>query len=176
VKSFILTLAAAAALVLAATAGGAAEEPQAAEFKAGAEQLAKMDRLIGGKWWAKDGKPLNAYHLAEWGVNKKMLHVRTYFPAEGGDKLFSDAVFFWHPARKGIAALALGPSGEVYDGGMKFEGDTWTQEFQYFSPKGTVDYRETWVFNGSDEYTWTLFHKTADGLKKQMEATFVRKR
>jgi len=168
-----------AAVVVFSEGGGrplAAQEPQAEAFKAGAEQLAIMGRLDGGKWWVKDGKPLNAYHVAEWSVNKKMLHIRTFFPAESGDKLFADAVYFWHPGRKAVAGYAVSPGGEVYDGTFKFDGDTWTQEFQHFSPKGTVDYRETWVFSGDDEYTWTLFQKTGDGLKKQMEATFVRKR
>lgn len=140
------------------------------------DPMAALGRLVGGAWYLQGGKPLNAYHRYEWGVNKKILHVKSYAIGETEDRLFTESAYFWNPAKQKYVTYAVAAGGEVYDGVMTVDGSTFTLDFDHVSAKGSVAYHETWEFKDDDTYVWTLFRKTAEGLKQQIQATFKRKR
>jgi hypothetical protein len=136
--------------------------------------LAPFSRLVGGEWHMDD-----AFHTFEWGVDRKILKITSYFVAEGNPVLVSEGFWFWHPGKKVVqsysVAIEMGVELFVYHD-SRWDGEKMINDMTAYDANGAgSDYVEEWEFTDQDTYVWTLYAKTPEGLKKSMGGTFKRK-
>jgi hypothetical protein len=166
-------------LTLAALMAAAALIPNwrpvvAAEEKAPENPLARMEPLVGGKWYL-DAEKLKAYNTYEWGPTHRVIHFASYFLTESGPRLRAEGSYLWDPARKKIVVRTVGTDGDLYDGDTLVDGKKLTNEFTHATADRTDRFRETFDFTEKDTYRWTLYSTAGAEPKQLIQADFHRR-
>ena len=175
----VLALAVAATAVSPATAQVAGSSDST-----GADPLAPFERLIGGRWYLGD-----AYQTFEWGVGRKSVVARMYFPGGGAgsgvggdadteDRLVSEMTFAWHPGEGTIRAwgVARDMGVDLFEYETRVEGETFVHDLRAWGPAASdAPQRETWELVGPDRYLWTLLEMREGAWTEVMSGTFERR-
>ena len=159
------------AAVLSLAVSGASSEETATE-PGSTDPLAPFERLVGGRWSIE-----GSCQEFEWGLGRRSVKARSYFVIDGEPMLVSEGMWYWNPAEEQIRGVftAIEMPVVYFDYATRFEGDVMMNELRsYDAAGGKTVYEETWEFTDDDHFLWTLFRKTADGLKEEMGGTYSR--
>lgn len=104
-----------------------------------------------GTWEAEDSR-----HVFTWGVGKRVVFSRSYFPTPDGWSLVSEGIWYWDPSIEAIrgTTIAIGMPVELLQYTTRLEGDDIVHELRAVGPMGG-DYVERWRME-PDGYAWTL--------------------
>jgi hypothetical protein len=146
----------AAALILLAQPITQADEPSTPP----ADPLLPFARFVGGAWETEgDFKVHVAY---EWGLNKKLLKIKSYFVGKNGPQLAYESVVYWHPQKKEVVFQSISAQGGMFDGVMTPKGDVYTSVFTSYEGDKVVPFRQTIEFLDDDHVLWTVLGKKGD--------------
>lgn len=120
--------------------------------------------LVGGEWQAEGawegGSPFAARLKAEWGPAKSFMRFKIFIPANDGEYVRYDSVYYWHPGRMQPAYLSASYTGEAAAGTFAIADDTVT-----FVYPGTGEdprrLKSTWQFLTADQCRWTVRQEPA---------------
>ena len=120
--------------------------------------------LVGGAWHAKGaweaGTPFVSRLKAEWGPAKSYMRFRIFLPAQDGEYVRYDSVYYRHPGEKRPAYLSASYTGDVAAG--TFEISEHTATFVYPGKEGDPRrLRSTWRFLDADTCRWTVWQEPA---------------
>ncbi len=149
---------------------GLAVDPLAGQDGPPSEPLAPFERFIGGAWHL-DG----SYQVFEWGLDRRVVHARSYAEIEGDTTLVSEGMWYWHPGeeriRGTVTAIRMPVSFFEYE--TRFDGDTTIHRLRSYGEMGG-DYVEHWTLEGEDHYRWTLFAEAEQGRERLMTGLYER--
>ncbi len=160
-------LAAAAALLL---VGLVAHPPTARAQSVELPGLEGFGALVVGEWEADDSR-----HVFEWGVGRRLLRSRSYFPAADGWRLVSEGMWWWDEEVQAVRGLtfATGMPVSRFDYLTRVEGSRVVHAVEAMAPEGPLELRETWVF-GNGSYTWLVESRGESGWEEWMSGSYRR--
>jgi hypothetical protein len=154
-------------------AAAAADEPK------DVNPLQTLERFVGGAWVTQGeggDTHVRTRVVYEWGLNRKLLKVKSYLtPEEGGERLVYESVFFWHPERKKLVFYSISAGGGIFDGTIEPDGDTYVADFRSLSEGKATSYRQSLTFLDADTIRWTVSTKKGDDWVKVIDQTQRRK-
>jgi hypothetical protein len=154
-------LAAAAVLMFVALSASRADDPKPAD------PLKPFDRFVGGAWESEgDFKVHVAY---EWGINKKLLKIKSYLIGQSGPNFMYESAVYWHPGKKQVVFQSIGTSGGLFEGVMSAKENVYTSDFTSFEGDKSTEFRQTLEFQDDDHVLWTVLRKTGDQWVKLHE-------
>jgi hypothetical protein len=138
--------------------------------------LSALERLVGGSWYIGE----DSYQVFSWGVGRQSVKAEMYFISPEGEKLVSEATYFYHPGRETLLGfgVAVDMGIDVFEyTSIQARGDTLILDLSAFGPQATDGVlRETWTFLDEDRYEWVLWARVEDGTwAKQMDGIFERR-
>ena len=131
-----------------------------AEDSTAANPLEPFRRFVGGAW--KTHGDVKVRVVYEWGLNKKLLKIKSYLGGESGEKLVYESVVYWHPQKKHVAFQSVSAQGGLFDGVMTVQGNTFSSEFTSYNDDKVTPYRQTLEFLDDDHVIWTVLGKKGD--------------
>ncbi len=147
----LLALVALTGLVLPARA---ADEPKPAD------PLEPFARFVGGAWESEgDFKVHIAY---EWGLNKKLLKIKSYLSGKDGFQLVYESAVYWHPEKKQVVFQSVSAKGGLFEGVMTAKDNVYTSVFNSYDGDKVTPYRQTLEFLDDDHVVWTVLDKKGD--------------
>jgi hypothetical protein len=147
----LLTFVALAGLVLPA---------RAADDSKAADPLEPFARFVGGAWESEgDFKVHVAY---EWGLNKKLLKIKSYLFGKDGFQLVYESAVYWHPEKKQVVFQSVSTKGGLFEGVMTAKDNVYTSVFTSYDGDKVTPYRQTLEFLDDDHVVWTVFGKKGD--------------
>jgi hypothetical protein len=160
-------LGAAAALLL---VGLVPYPPDARAQSVGSPELENFGALVVGEWEADDSR-----HVFEWGVGRRLLRSRSYFPAAEGWRLVSEGMWWWDEGVQAVRGLtfATGMPVSRFDYVTRAEGSRVVHAVEAVGPEGLLELRETWEF-GDGSYTWVLESRGESGWEEWMSGRYRR--
>ena len=135
--------------------------------------LAPFDRLIGGQWHTE-----GSYQTFTWGVGGQSVKAASFFIINGETELVSEGSWYWHPGENSIRGQFVAKSMPVvlFDYTTRFTDNAMISDLKAYDASGKeLSYVESWVFTDDSHYEWTLSRQTAEGLVKEMSATYERR-
>lgn len=138
----VAVLAGALALGLAAGAPAQENDPR--------EPLARL----AGKGWRAEGTRFHGARFApvvtyEWGVNRKIMHSKS-FAVNGEEKTLAyETVYAWHPQKKSLVSYSFGRDGTILDSVIESKGDTLEFNFLAYGTDGTTTSAVTGAIGGA---------------------------
>jgi hypothetical protein len=132
-----------------------------------ADPLQPFGRFVGGAWESEgDFKVHVAY---EWGINKKLLKIKSCLIGKTGPNFMYESVVYWHPSKKEVVFQSIGASGGLFEGVMSSKGSVFTSDFTSFEGDKSTQFRQTIDFQDDDHVLWTVFRKNGDEWVKLHE-------
>ncbi len=119
-----------------------------------AEPLAAFDRFVGGAWVSEGDFKVRVVY--EWGLNKKLLKLKSYLVGEEGPRLVYESVVYWHPEKKHIAFQSVSGQGGLFDGVMTVDGKTYRSEFTSYTNGTSSQFKQSIEFLDDDNVLWTV--------------------
>lgn len=146
-------------------------EPASAEVS---NPMASFARMVPGEWWVTLASGASQFDTWHWGPGKHSMRQMDH-GSDGVGSVWSQVVY-WHPGRKQVCLLGVGAfASGVFEGTIKFEGETATGVFDMYQTSGRRKLGLRWVFDGPDKYHDTLLEATGpEGLKPMNEWDRVR--
>jgi hypothetical protein len=155
-----------AAAVCLLPAAGADEKPAA-------NPLDGLGFFIGGAWVGQGKGPTPDFRtrvVYEWGLNKKVLKIRSFLSDGKGERQVYESFCTYHPDKKKIVFLSVAADGHIFDGTLERKGDAVEYEFvSFFGDKKTA-YRQTTRIVDNDNVVWTVLGKKGDEWVTVIEA------
>lgn len=113
--------------------------------------LAEFGTRMVGSWEADDSR-----HVFEWGVGERILKSRSYWPAEDGEQLVSEGVWYWDPTAGVITGrtVAVGMGIDLFEYTTRIRGDTIVHEFEAHGDLAG-SFVERWIFE-EEGYSWVV--------------------
>ena len=125
-----------------------------------ADPMQPFARFVGGAWETEgDFKVHVAY---EWGINKKLLKIKSFLVGKNGPQLTYESVVYWHPQKKEVVFQSISAKGDIFDGVMTPKGNVYTSVFTSYEGGKAVPYRQTLEFVDDDHVLWTVLGKKGD--------------
>ena len=164
-------------LLGAALALGAPSTLSAADDKPAAEAnpLEAMARFVGGAWIGEGKGPggTNDFHTKvayEWGLNRRLLKLKSFLVRGGAEQPAYETVYFWHPGRRQILFYSISAQGGLFEGTTKANGDTFESQFTSYQGEQATTYRQTVRFVDADHTEWTVHAKKGEEWVKVIES------
>jgi hypothetical protein len=147
----LLTLVALTGLVLPARA---ADEPKPAD------PLEPFARFVGGAWESEGDFKVRVVY--DWGLNKKLLKIKSYLSGKDGFQLVYESGVYWHPEKKQVVFQSVSAKGGLFEGVMTAKDNVYTSVFTSFDGDKATRYRQTIEFLDDDHVVWTVLGKKGD--------------
>ncbi len=126
----------------------------------GSRRASPFSRFVGGAWESEGDFKVKIVY--EWGLNKKLLKIKSYLVAEDGPKLSYESTVYWHPNKKQIVFQSVSAQGGLFDGVMSSKGNVFTSVFTSYEGDKAIPYMQTLEFTDDDHVTWILKGKKGD--------------
>jgi hypothetical protein len=149
-----LRLLAFAALIGLALPVAAADEPKPTA------PLEPFARFVGGAWESEGDFKVRIVY--EWGMNRKLLKIKSFLIGKDGPKLAYESSVYWHPQKKEIVFQSVSAQGGIFDGTMTAKGNTYTSAFTSYDGDKSTPFRQTIEFLDDDHVLWTVLGKKGD--------------
>jgi hypothetical protein len=131
-----------------------ADEPKAAA------PLEPFARFVGGAWESEGDFKVRIVY--EWGLNRKLLKIKSYLIGKDGPNLAYESAVYWHPEKKEIVFQSVSARGGLFDGVMTARGNTYTSVFTSYEGDKATPFRQTIEFLDDDHVMWTVLGKKGD--------------
>jgi hypothetical protein len=131
-----------------------------AEPPESAEPLAPFARFVGGAWESEGDFKVRVVY--EWGLNKKLIKIKSYLPDADGPKLVYESAVYWHPAKKEVVFQSVSGQGGIFDGVMTVKGNVYSSAFTSYTGDKATPFRQTIEFTDDDHVLWTVLGKKGD--------------
>lgn len=125
-----------------------------------AEPLQPFARFVGGAW-ESDGE-MKVRVVYEWGLNKKLLKIKSFLVGKDGPRLVYESSVYWHPEKKQVIFQSTSATGGIFEGVMTPKDNVYTSVFTSFEGDKATPFRQTLEFIDDDTVTWTVFGKKGD--------------
>jgi hypothetical protein len=139
------------ALTLFAIAAARADDPKVDD------PLQPFSRFVGGAWESEGD--FKVHIVYEWGLNKKLLKIKSYLVGEKGPQLAYESNVYWHPEKKEVVFQSVSARGGLFDGVMTVKDKTYTSVFTSFEAGTATPFRQTIEFLDDDHVLWTVLGK-----------------
>jgi hypothetical protein len=147
-------------LALAALLALALPAARADEPKPAADPLQPFARFVGGTWESEGDFKVRVVY--DWGLDKKLLKIKSYLIGKDGPKLAYESAVYWHPAKKEVVFQSVSARGGIFDGVMTAEGSVYTSVFNSYDGDKVTPFRQTIEFLDDDHVEWTVLGKKGD--------------
>lgn len=128
-----------------------------AEESSPAEPLAAFERFVGGAWQSEGDFKVRIVY--EWGLNKKLLKIKSYLVGESGPQLVYESSVYWHPVKKQVVFQSVSSRGGLFDGTMSVDKNVYKSEFASYDGENTAHYRQSITFVDDDNVLWSVQSK-----------------
>ncbi len=139
-----------------------AQQPTLPSPSALPDPMAPFARLVGGEWKMTAASGTSMYDTWHWGPGRHSLRAMTHGEAADHSPWRELRVLYWHPGRKQVCLLGVGPfQRSVWEGTMKFDGETAEAlaDLHQSGPRHRR-MRVRWTFDGPDTYHEELLEAT----------------
>jgi hypothetical protein len=119
-----------------------------------ADPMAAFDRFVGGAWVTEGDFKVRVVY--EWGLNKKLLKIKSYLVGSDGPRLVYESVVYWHPEKKQVVFQSISGQGGLFDGVMTKEGNVFKSVFTSYDDSRATPYRQSIEFLDDDHVIWTV--------------------
>jgi hypothetical protein len=147
----LLTLLACVGLALPAAR---ADEPRSAD------PLEPFARFVGGAWESEGDFKVRIVY--DWGLNKKLLKIKSFLIDKDGPNLVYESSVYWHPEKKEVVFQSVSAKGGLFDGVMTTKGNVYTSVFTSYEGDKATPFRQTIEFLDDDHVLWTVLGKKGD--------------
>ncbi|HEV3164467.1 MAG TPA: hypothetical protein VGZ22_10615 [Isosphaeraceae bacterium] len=144
--------------------------------------LESLSRFVGGAWVTRsDASESNDSHfrvrvIYEWGINHKLMKVKSFLTGEKGEQLVYESFFFWHPGNKKLEFYSISIDGSIFEGSTEARQNTYESVFDSISADKKSTFKQTLTFLDDDTLQWTVFSKKDGDWAKMIDAKEYRVR
>ena len=125
-----------------------------------ADPLEPFARFVGGAWESEGDFKVKIVY--EWGLNKKLLKIKSFLIGKDGPKLVYESSVYWHPEKKEVVFQSVSGQAGLFDGVMTVKGNTFTSVFTSFEGDKATPFLQTLEFLDDDHVLWTILGKKGD--------------
>jgi hypothetical protein len=134
--------------------------PSRADDAKPADPLEPFARFVGGAWESEGDFKVRVVY--DWGLNKKLLKIKSYLSGKDGFQLVYESGVYWHPEKKQVVFQSVSAKGGLFEGVMTAKDNVYTSVFTSYEGDKATPYRQTLEFLDDDHVLWTVFGKKGD--------------
>ena len=141
--------------------------------------VAALEWLVGGVWTADASRFGGGMQWIEtryqWADNGAFLRFTTHFVSDSGTARTYDGNLFWNPAQKQLWMWYADAGGQILEGPMTVDGDSWTMTFRGPDFEGKMaDLRAEVTRKSKDWYHWAVSEKQGAEWKAALALDYRR--
>lgn len=137
--------------------------------------LSAFAGMVGGEWRMVVQSGMGMFDTWHWGPGRHSLRVMTHGESAASEPWRELSVIYWHPARKQVCRLGIGPyQRSISEGTITFDGQTATGRSDLYQTSVHRKMGLRWTFDGPDKYHDVLLEDSGAGLQTLAEWDRVR--